>query len=107
MKTVLEELDIEITEACSADKALKLLNQKTPDLILLDMCMPMMNGIDFLEQLKLQCISVPVVVISVLDDQVQIKQALQTGAREYLIKPIENDELIKCVARYIECEVIL
>ena len=106
-RAVLEELDIEVTEVHSANKALSILNKVKPDIILLDMCMPMMSGIEFLQNLKELKKVIPVIVVSVLDDQSQIKEAFFYGASDYLIKPIESDELVKCISRFTECEVII
>jgi len=105
-KAVLEDLDIDVIEVHSAMKGLKILDETNPDIILLDMCMPMMTGIDFLQELQHQNKHIPVIVISVLDDQAYIKQAFTYGASEYLIKPVEIDELIRRISRYTECELV-
>ena len=105
-RAVLEDLDIDVIEVHSAMKGLKILDETGPDIILLDMCMPMMTGIDFLQELQLQNKHIPVIVISVLDDQAYIKQAFYYGASEYLIKPVEIDELIRRISRYTECELV-
>ncbi len=105
-KAVLEDLDIDVIEVHSAMKGLKILDETNPDIILLDMCMPMMTGIDFLQELQNQNRHIPVIVISVLDDQAYIKQAFLCGASEYLIKPVEIDELIRRISRYTECELV-
>jgi CheY-like chemotaxis protein len=106
LKAVLDDLDINVTEVSSGLKALKLLNGTSPDIILLDMCMPQMNGIDFLKEMKERNIMIPVIVISVLDDQTYMKQALQHGANEYLIKPLEINKLLTTIARFTEYEYI-
>jgi two-component system, response regulator YesN len=103
-KAILEDLDINVTEVHSGLKALKILDDVNPDIILLDMCMPMMTGIDFLKELKALNRTTPVIVVSVLDDQLYIKQAFQYGASDYLVKPVEVDELIRRISRYTECE---
>jgi CheY-like chemotaxis protein len=105
-KAVLEDLDIDVIEVHSAMKGLKILDETNPDIILLDMCMPMMTGIDFLQELQHQNKHIPVIVISVLDDQAYIKQAFTYGASEYLIKPVEIDELIRRISQYTEFELV-
>jgi len=106
LKAVFDDLDINVTEVSSGLKALKLLNETNPDIILLDMCMPQMNGIDFLYELKERKNLIPVIVISVLDDQTYMKLALQNGANEYLIKPLEINKLLTTIARFTEYEYI-
>jgi two-component system response regulator YesN len=68
--------------------------------------MPMMTGIDFLKELQKKKKIIPVIVVSVLDDQTYIKQAFQYGASDYLVKPIEIDELIRRISQYTECELV-
>jgi two-component system response regulator YesN len=103
-KAILEDLDIDVIEVHSAIKALKILKEINPDIILLDMCMPMMTGIDFLKELQKRKKTIPVIVVSVLDDQTYIKQAFNYGASDYLVKPVEIDELIRRISQYTECE---
>ena len=105
-KAVLEDLDIEVIEVHNAVKGLKILDETKPDIILLDMCMPMMTGIDFLQELQKQDIHIPVIVISVLDDQSYVKQAFYYGASDYLVKPVEIDELIRRNSQYTEFELV-
>jgi two-component system response regulator YesN len=105
-KAVLEDLDIEVIEVHNAVKGLKILDETKPDIILLDMCMPMMTGIDFLQELQKQDIHIPVIVISVLDDQSYVKQAFYYGASDYLVKPVEIDELIRRISQYTEFELV-
>jgi CheY-like chemotaxis protein len=105
-KAILEELDIQVIEAHCASQALEVLNSVTPDIILLDMCMPIMNGIEFLQKFRLRQNKTPVIVVSVLDEQTQIQKALRAGASDYLIKPVEPENLVKCIAQYVNCEIL-
>jgi DNA-binding NtrC family response regulator len=105
LKAVLEELDMHIIEVHSGMKALKLLTETIPDIILLDMCMPLMNGLDFLKELQSIRKNIPVIVISVLDDQAYMKLAYQHGAYDYLIKPLDIDKLLSAIARHTEYEI--
>jgi Response regulator containing CheY-like receiver, AAA-type ATPase, and DNA-binding domains len=105
-RAILEDFDIEVSEAHNAVKALEMLNDMTPTLILLDMCMPVMSGVDFLKELKLTGKQIPVIVVSVLDDQMFIDEAYELGARDYLVKPVEVDELLRHIAPYTETELI-
>lgn len=104
LRAILDELEMNVIEVHSGMKALKLLVDYTPDIILLDMCMPQMNGLDFLRELNRLNKKVPVIVVSVLDDQTYINQAYQQGACEYLLKPIEMNRLLSTISRYTEVE---
>lgn len=104
LKAVLDDLDINVIEVHSGLKALRLLDDFVPDIILLDMCMPQMNGLDFLKELKVRRKSIPVIIISVLDDQTYITQAFQQGASAYLLKPFDITKLLCMISNYTEFE---
>lgn len=103
-KALLEELDLEVVEFSNAVKALEKMESTHPDIILLDICMPIMTGLEFLQEFRQNYPSVPVLVISALDEPVYIEQAYALGANEYLVKPIASEELIRRLSCYIECE---
>jgi len=104
LKAILDDLDINVIEVHSGLKALKIMDDVNPDIILLDMCMPQMNGLDFLKELKDRKKNIPVIIISVLDEQTYIKQAFQQGACEYLLKPFEVNKLLCMISNYTEFE---
>lgn len=88
--------DVHIIEQCrSAKKGLYAINQHKPDLVFLDIEMPMMNGFELLEQLS----EIPfAVVFTTSYDQYAIK-AFRYSALDYLLKPIDPEELIAAVAK--------
>lgn len=75
--------------AASGAEAEKLLASQEVDLVLLDVYMPHTNGLQLLASLRSEGSTVDVIVISAASDQVSIRQALQLGAVDYLIKPFE------------------
>lgn len=75
--------------AASGDEAKELLAEQEVDLILLDIYMSQTNGLQLLTQLREQGSTIDVIVISAASDNVSIRQALQYGAVDYLIKPFE------------------
>jgi CheY-like chemotaxis protein len=105
-KAVLEELDIEVMEFSSAQKALEVLDSIHPNMILLDMCMPIMTGFEFLRIFRQTNQTIPVLVVSVLDAMEYQSQAYALGANEYLVKPVNSEELVRRISSYIECETI-
>jgi DNA-binding NtrC family response regulator len=104
LKAVLDDMDLNVIEVHSGMKALKLLKDYTPDIILLDMCMPQMSGLDFLKELKILGKKVPVIVISILDDQNYINKAFEQGACEYILKPFDANKLLCLIANHTEVE---
>lgn len=87
----------EIMKAPSANIALKLIEKKKPDLIITDWEMPVMNGIEFVKELRKnnQTIDIPVVMCTgVMTSSENLQTALKAGASDYIRKPIDKIELI-------------
>lgn len=81
--------------ASSGKEALQLASEKLPDLILLDVMMPDMNGFEVVEKLKASPLTqdIPVIMLSALDDRESRLFGLQAGADEFLTKPVDRSEL--------------
>ena len=74
--------------------ALELLGGQTPDLIVLDLGLPDMQGHELLRTMRARNDSVPIVVLSSRDDEAGKVQALDSGADDYVTKPFGMDELL-------------
>ncbi|UCC76732.1 MAG: response regulator, partial [Anaerolineales bacterium] len=87
----LEDLDCETASAGNGREALELVAADAPDLILLDIMMPQMDGFQVLAQLKSdQALrDIPVIVISALDDMGSVVKGIEMGADDYLPKPFD------------------
>jgi two-component system KDP operon response regulator KdpE len=83
----------EILEAPNGKASLELLAQK-PDLIILDLGLPDIQGLELLRMMRARNESVPIVVLSSRDDEVGKVQALDLGADDYVTKPFGMDELL-------------
>jgi len=99
---ILKKAGYKVTQAYDGSEALKLLtdNKEEPDLILLDLRMPKMNGIDFLKKYKLKedPPNVKVIVCSNLDMQKEIDEAYERGAQTSMPKALAAPkELVKLV----------
>ncbi len=94
-RRILEELDFAIEEAPDGKLALDLCLRQMPDAILLDWNMPVMNGIDFLRQLRrTPGGDTPIVVFCTThSDIAHIQEAIEAGANEYVMKPFDGDIL--------------
>mgnify|MGYP000602151674 CR=1 FL=1 len=91
----------------SGTKALRIANEKHPNLILLDIMMPEMDGYEVLQHLKSnpETTDIPVIIMSALSDMQSIVKGYQLGATEYVTKPFQREELVKRVAHPSEsCE---
>lgn len=68
-----------------------------PDVVLLDMRMPAMSGLEVLQELRRRNFSMPVVMLTTSREESDVVNALQSGARGYLLKDMEPDDLIKAL----------
>jgi two-component system KDP operon response regulator KdpE len=84
----------QIMEASSGKMALELLGEQPPDLIVLDLGLPDMQGHELLRTMRARNDSVPIVVLSSRDDEAGKVQALDSGADDYVTKPFGMDELL-------------
>ncbi len=87
----LEGLDCEIISANNGQEALEKVRATAPDLVLLDIMMPVMDGYAVLSQLKAEASTrdIPVVIISASNDLKSVVKGIQMGAEDYLPKPFE------------------
>lgn len=92
-RRILEELNFCIVEAEDGKQALDSCLSKMPDAILLDWNMPIMNGIEFLRELRSSAGGAdPVVVFCTTEnDMAHIQEAIGAGANEYIMKPFDSD----------------
>ena len=88
---------IECFEA--AAKLLQALSRGAPDLVITDVRMPGIDGIELLEQIKRRAPNLPVIVMTAYPDLDRTVSAFQSGAYEYLSKPFDVDELVALVSR--------
>jgi CheY-like chemotaxis protein len=84
----LAKADIEVVEAIDGAMALSKIKEHKPDVVLLDLMMPNVSGIEVLKELKKQNLTpaLPVVVLTNVMDQATIDEAKKLGARDYIVK---------------------
>src|SRR6516165_8275000 len=87
------QLQFQVVEAESAEKALDLLQRHNPDLIMMDMQLPGMDGLSLVRQLKTnpKQAAIPIVAVSAHALPRDIEQAKSAGCLEYITKPITED----------------
>ena len=94
IKTLLEVDDYKVETATTGEEALQKIDKGLePDLILLDVLMPGIDGLQTLEQLRRKQPSVKVVMLSCVSDTRKVVQAMKLGAQDYLTKPFQKAEL--------------
>ena len=100
----LEELDYETIAAINGQEALDKVQSESPDLILLDIMMPIMDGFEVLTHLKANpsMRDIPVIVISASNDLQSVVKGIQLGAEDYLSKPFEPTLLFARITSCLE-----
>jgi pilus assembly protein CpaE len=94
------EADIDVVAAARTGKeAIQLTLETNPDVVLMDINMPDMDGIAATESIRQQMPSVQVVILSVQGDQNYMRKAMLVGARDFLTKPPMPDELFAAIRR--------
>ncbi len=88
-----QEPDWEILSATDGETALDLVERKHPDLILLDIAMPEMDGFQVLKEIR-RFSDVPVIMLTVKDDEMSKVMGLELGADDYVTKPFSHLELL-------------
>lgn len=96
LESALNDLNVGITSAVSGEEALKLLNKKSFDLVLLDIMMPGLSGYDVLEtMLKNEKLAkIPVILVTAKSKLEEEQKARALGAADYFEKPLMLDKLI-------------
>lgn len=94
-RKILEGLNFDIDEAEDGKQALVACKSSMPDCVLLDWNMPVMSGLEFLEQLRsMENVVQPVVVFCTTEnDMAHIQKAIEAGANEYIMKPFDSEIL--------------
>jgi pilus assembly protein CpaE len=99
------EDDIEVVgTAGDGQQALAEAKRLEPDIVLTDINMPVMDGIQLTEQLAQELPASPVIIMSVQGERDYLRRAMQAGAREFLIKPFSHEELVAAIRRVYSVE---
>lgn len=99
LKDILELQDYEVVTAYDGFKGLKLVKENGCDLVLMDIKMPVMNGVETYKKIKEVAANIPVIMMTAYTVEDLIKEALQKGAYGSLRKPLDFDELFGLIAQ--------
>jgi CheY-like chemotaxis protein len=99
LKSVFEEKGHRVTTASNGVEAIAKAREEQPELVLLDIAMPEMDGIEVTRKLKADAAtrSIPIIVVSAKNDKPTIAAAYAAGAAEFTLKPFNNEDLLRKV----------
>ena len=97
LKTFLDELGYDVSVSHSGMDAVEKVKQIKPDIMLLDLIMDGINGMEVLRRVRLFNNSIGIIMVTAVMDEGIGKEALEKGADEYITKPIDYDHLSECI----------
>lgn len=93
-----------IGEAENGEEALFIVNESRPDIVLMDINMPVMDGIKATEEITFMVPESTVIIMSVQGEFEYVKKAMSAGAREFLNKPFSSEELVNAILKTYDLE---
>lgn len=108
LKGLLEHSNIEVVGAASTgQEGLRLAAELDPDVILLDVRMPDMDGLLVLNNLRDQGISAPIAMLTTSDEDADLVDSLRSGAQGYLLKDMDPEELVTALHKIVAGETVV
>ncbi|WP_345306377.1 response regulator transcription factor [Candidatus Villigracilis saccharophilus] len=96
--TIEAEKDMQVAaDAENGSQVLSLIKKHKPDIVLMDMQMPEMDGVDALKQLRVEFPALPVLILTTFSDDAHVYAALRAGASGFLLKEMNGDELVSAI----------
>ena len=90
-----------VGEAENGLKAVEKYSETKPDLVLMDITMPEMDGIQALKNIKEQDPGATVIMCSAMGQQAMVIESIQTGAKDFIVKPFQADRVIEAVKKVV------
>lgn len=96
--------DYTVTRARCGEEALALIRQQRPDLAILDITMPDLSGMEVARALVADpwTAAIPIIFLSALGETIEIEAGMAIGVANYIVKPIEPDELLRAVSKALQ-----
>jgi len=96
-----------VGEATDGEEAVALVKRLAPDVVVMDIAMPRLDGLRAAEQLKASKVAAHIVILSMHSDEGHVRQALEAGVRGYVLKRSVSDELLSAIRAVVRGEAYL
>ena len=90
-----------VGEAENGAKAVEKYNELKPDLVLMDITMPEMEGIEALKKIKSGDPNASIIMCSAMGQQAMVIEAIQNGAKDFIVKPFQADRVLEAVQKVV------
>ncbi|MBP3603964.1 MAG: response regulator [Lachnospiraceae bacterium] len=90
-----------VGEAENGAKALEKYNELKPDLVLMDITMPEVDGIQALKNIKAADANATIIMCSAMGQQAMVIESIQAGAKDFIVKPFQPDRVIEAVKKVV------
>jgi CheY-like chemotaxis protein len=103
LKLMLKYAGFEVTEAGDGQEAIEAVRRDRPDLVLMDISLPVIDGLQATRTLRAEAEfeGLPIIIISAYDSQESYDEAITSGGTGYISKPIDFEELKKMIMKYL------
>ena len=102
IKDILTKNGYEVVgEAANGAEGVEKYSQLKPDLVMMDITMPEMNGIDALKKIKESDSNANVIMCSAMGQQAMVIESIQAGAKDFIVKPFQVERVIEAVKKAI------
>lgn len=102
LKNMLDKNGYEVVgEAANGQEAIDKYKSLSPDLVTMDITMPVMEGIEAVKQIKQLDTDAKIIMCSAMGQQVMVVQSLQAGAKDFIVKPFQEERVLESIRRVI------
>lgn len=103
VQKMLKRFNFKLRTASGGQQALDMVAQEKPDLILLDLMMPVVDGFEVIRQLRAnpETADIQIVILSALNSQEDVVKGFNAGANDFIMKPIIMEKLLTCVVNHL------
>ena len=91
-----------VGEAENGAKAVEKYAELKPDLVLMDITMPEMDGIEALKKIKAADANASIIMCSAMGQQAMVIESIQSGAKDFIVKPFQADRVLEAVQKVVE-----
>ena len=106
MRNILKDIFVRhgyevVAEAENGETALQLYQESNPDLVTMDIVMPKKSGIEALQEIMAADPDAHVIMVSALGQDALVLEAVEAGARDFIVKPFKEDKVLETVRRVV------